>query len=130
MLFISGYEESAIVVKAVSQGAAGFLSKEAAEEEITAAIVAVAAGASVLSPSLQAGMVAHLRNAAPERSLLSSRERQLLELAADGVTTAEIAARLSLSPNTIKTYWARIYEKLNVRDRASAIATALRLGEL
>jgi two-component system nitrate/nitrite response regulator NarL len=61
---------------------------------------------------------------------LSMRERELLELAAQGATSGEIANRLSLSPNTVKTYWQRLYEKLGTGDRASAVAEAIRRGLL
>jgi two-component system nitrate/nitrite response regulator NarL len=61
---------------------------------------------------------------------LSGRDRDLLALAAEGLTTAEIARRLYLSPNTVKTYWQRLYEKLGAGDRASALAEAIRRGLL
>jgi two-component system, NarL family, nitrate/nitrite response regulator NarL len=54
----------------------------------------------------------------------------LLELAASGLNTGEIASRLYLSPNTVKTYWQRLYEKLGASDRASAMAEAIRRGLL
>jgi two-component system nitrate/nitrite response regulator NarL len=69
-----------------------------------------------------------IRQRVPARAPLSGRERQLLELAATGASNNEIAQRLCLSPNTVKTYWQRLYEKLGATDRASAIAEALRTG--
>lgn len=130
LLLISGSDDSEIAHKAIAQGAAGFLSKDAEEAEISEAIVAVANGHSVLSPALQSGVLDLIRAQAGGTVHLSSRERDLLELAAAGLTTAEIASRLFLSPNTVKTYWQRLYEKLGASDRASAMAEAIRRGLL
>ena len=128
VLLISGYEDGAIAHQAISLGAAGFLSKDAEEDEIRAAIIDVALGRSVLSQSLQSSVLDQIRQRVPARAPLSGRERELLELAAAGAGNAEIAQRLCLSPNTVKTYWQRLYEKLGATDRASAIAEALRTG--
>jgi two-component system nitrate/nitrite response regulator NarL len=130
VLFISGYEDGAIVHEAISQGAAGFLSKDSEESEICDAILQVARGRAVLSMALQAGVLDRIRRGGPESVTLSGRERELLELAAQGITSAEIAKRLCLSPNTVKTYWQRLYEKLGASDRANAIAEAIRRGLL
>jgi two-component system nitrate/nitrite response regulator NarL len=130
VLLISGYEDGAIVHEAITQGAAGFLSKDAEEDEIGRAITAVACGGSVLSPRLQSGVFDQIRERSAERVTLSGRERELLELAAQGMTSSEIASRLSLSPNTVKTYWQRLFEKLGARDRTSALAEAVRRGML
>jgi DNA-binding CsgD family transcriptional regulator len=59
---------------------------------------------------------------------VTAREREILQLAADGLSGPTIAARLVLSPGTVKTHFAHIYEKLGVHDRAGAVARALRLG--
>ena len=60
--------------------------------------------------------------------LVTAREREVLQLAADGLSGPTIAERLVLSPGTVKTHFAHIYEKLGVHDRAGAVARALRLG--
>jgi two-component system nitrate/nitrite response regulator NarL len=128
VLLISGGDDSEIAHEAIAQGAAGFLSKDAEEDEIGAAILAVADGRSVLSPALQSGVLDLIRARARGMVQLSGRERELLELAAAGHNTTEIATRLHLSPNTVKTYWQRLYEKLGASDRASAMAEAIRRG--
>jgi two-component system nitrate/nitrite response regulator NarL len=130
VLLISGGDDSEIAHEAIAQGAAGFLSKDAEEQEIGAAILAVANGHSVLSPALQSGVLDLIRTRARGTVQLSGRERELLELAASGLNTNEIATRLYLSPNTVKTYWQRLYEKLGASDRASAMAEAIRRGLL
>jgi two-component system, NarL family, nitrate/nitrite response regulator NarL len=129
-LLISGNDDSEIAHEAISQGAAGFLSKNCEETEICQAIIAVAEGQSVLSPTLQSGVLDLIRDRAGASVRLSSRELELLELAAAGLTSGAIADRLHLSPNTVKTYWQRVYEKLGAGDRASAIAEAMRRGLL
>lgn len=130
VVLISGYDDSAIVHEAIAEGAAGFLSKDAEESEITQAILDVAAGRSVLSPGLQSGVLDQIRQRAPAPLRLSARERELLEFAAEGIPSGEIAERLHLSPNTVKTYWQRLYEKLGASDRPSAVAEAIRRGLL
>jgi two-component system, NarL family, nitrate/nitrite response regulator NarL len=130
VLLFSGNDESEVAHEAIAQGAAGFLSKDAEEDEIGDAIIAVAEGRSVLSPALQSGLLDLIRTRARGNVQLSGRERELLELAASGLNTGEIASRLYLSPNTVKTYWQRLYEKLGASDRASAMAEAIRRGLL
>jgi two-component system, NarL family, nitrate/nitrite response regulator NarL len=130
VLLISGNDDSEIAHEAITQGAAGFLSKDAEEQEIYEAIGAVARGESVLSNALQSGVLDLIRSRTRGQTQLSGRERDLLQLAAQGLTTAEIAKALYLSPNTVKTYWQRLYEKLGTGDRASAIAEAIRRGLL
>jgi two-component system, NarL family, nitrate/nitrite response regulator NarL len=131
VLLLSGSDESEIAHEAISLGAAGFLSKDAEEREISDAIIAVANGRSVLSTAMQSGVLDLIRERAGRGGVqLSGRERELLELAAEGLTTVEIAKRLYLSPYTVKTYWQRLYEKLGTSDRASAMAEAIRRGLL
>lgn len=130
VLLISGSNDAEIAHEAIARGAAGFLSKDSEEAEICEAILAVAEGRSVLSPALQSGVLDMIRQHSGSAVQLSGRERELLELAAEGLTTVEIAGRLYLSPNTVKTYWQRLYEKLGASDRGSAIAEAIRRGLL
>lgn len=130
VLLISGGGDSDVAHEAIAQGAAGFLSKDSEEAEISEAILAVAEGRSVLSPVLQSGVLDLIRMRAAGSIQLSGRERELLELAAAGLSTPEIARQLYLSPNTVKTYWQRLYEKLGASDRASAMAEAIRRGLL
>jgi two-component system nitrate/nitrite response regulator NarL len=128
VVIVSAAADGATVQDAISRGAAGFLTKDAEAAEICQALIDVTTGRSVLSPKLQSAMFRHLRDAATRAVKLSPRERELLELGARGMSGPEIAQALMLSPATVKTYWQRLYEKLEVGDRASAVAEALRRG--
>jgi DNA-binding NarL/FixJ family response regulator len=112
--------------RAVAAGADGFLLKSAKAAELANAILEVAAGQSVVTPSLTSALFAAARGAAGPPSPLSEREQQVLELMADGCTNKEIAARLYVSEATVKTHVENILGKLGVRDRTEAVAEAFR----
>jgi two-component system nitrate/nitrite response regulator NarL len=113
---------------ALADGAAGCLTRAVEPGRLTAAIVAVASGQSIVAPELQSGVVRqiHLRHG-DHGPLLTARERQVLSLIADGHNTAAIASALHLSPTTIKTHLGHAYGKLGVSDRAAAVAAGMRL---
>lgn len=127
VLLVSASTEGAVVYRAIQDGAAGFLSKEADRDDIVAAVVACARGEDVLPPELVAGFTAQVRqHARGQAPLLSERERQILQLIADGKSVPEMAADLYLAQTTIKTHIRRLYEKLGVSDRGAAVAQAMR----
>ena len=127
VLVISAYDESAIVYHALQEGAAGFLPKETTKSQIVSAVLDCARGRDVLAPDLAAGLVGEIRRRAePPGPVLTAREREVLGLIAGGRSVREIAAELHLSPATVKTYVQRLYEKLGVGDRGSAVAEAMR----
>ena len=85
----------------------------------------------MLAPELQAGVAAEIRlRAAHERPLMSARERETLELIAEGLSAPAIGRTLHLSTATVKTHLQHIYEKLGVSERAAAVAEAMRRGLL
>jgi two-component system nitrate/nitrite response regulator NarL len=130
-LFLSAHVESDVVFGALSRGAAGYLSKEVDRKTICDAVVAVAAGETVLSPDVQRNLAVAIRERnAVERPVLTPREHAVLALAAEGLSTREIAARLSVASATVKTHLQSIYTKLDVPDRTSAVASAMRRGML
>lgn len=98
-------------------GAAGFVSKDWAAADITMAVRMVAQGMTVFEPAGE-----------PPSGGLSARERQVLELISSGSTNREIAARLHLSPHTVKEYTSTLYRKLEVRNRTEAAKRAAELG--
>jgi two-component system nitrate/nitrite response regulator NarL len=130
-LFLSAHVESDVVFAALASGAAGYLSKEVDRETICEAVVAVAGGETVLSPDVQRNLAGAIRErTAVERPVLTPREHAVLSLAAEGHSTREIAARLSVASATVKTHLQSIYNKLDVPDRTAAVASAIRRGML
>ncbi|KAB8195876.1 response regulator [Nonomuraea phyllanthi] len=123
VVVLTTYEEDGEILRAVSAGAAGYLLKDVSRADLARAVRAAARGETVLSPSV-AARLAH-RQAAP---VLSAREREVLELVAEGLTNAEIGRRLYIGEATVKTYLLRVYGKLGVSDRTSAVLAALDLG--
>src|SRR5882757_839705 len=127
VLLLSAHDESAIVYQALTEGAAGFLSKESTETEIIDAVLSCAAGHDVLPGGVAAGLVGEIRRREETRAVgISPRERDVLRLMADGHTIAAIAAQIHVAPSTVKTHVQRLYEKLGVNGRAAAVAEAMR----
>jgi two-component system, NarL family, nitrate/nitrite response regulator NarL len=116
---------------ALASGVSACVSKCADADELRCAVLRVARGERIVSPSLLDGLLAEIpaRATAPA-SALSARERAILELVAIGHTSREIGQRLYLAPSTVKTYMNRVYEKLGVQGRTAAVVEALRRGEL
>ena len=130
-LVLTAYTDSALAYEALAAGAGGYVLKDVDRQTICDAIVRVARGKTVFSPHLHDGLAEQIRaHRFDPRPRLTPREREILALAAEGRSGPEIARRLYLSPATIKTHLANIYEKLDVNDRAAAVAKALREGVL
>jgi two-component system nitrate/nitrite response regulator NarL len=129
VLLLSAHTDSAVVFRALEEGAAGYLSKDAKRSEIVDAVLEVARGRTVLPPGLSAGLADEIRQRArPRGPLLSERERQVLHAFARGLSVPQVAAELFLAPSTVKTHTQHLYEKLGVSDRAAAVAEAMRRG--
>jgi two-component system, NarL family, nitrate/nitrite response regulator NarL len=131
VVLISAHAPSELVYRAISLGAAAYLSKEASRDEICDTVAAVARGETRLSPEIQGELVRQIQmRAVGDRPVLSQREREVLELIAEGLSAPEVAKRLHVSPATVKTHLQSLYEKLGVSDRAAAVASAMRNGLL
>jgi len=131
VVMIAAEPDPDLVYAAIANGAAGYLTKDADARELCDAIAAVARGRTVLSPQLQAGIAGEIRlRAVDERPVLSERERQTLELVAEGLTAPQIGRRLCLATPTVKTHLHHVYDKLGVAERAAAVAEAMRRGLL
>jgi two-component system response regulator NreC len=134
IVILTMHEEEAFFFEALRAGAAGYVLKGAPSEELLAAIRAVHEGGVYLPPKLAGHLVEDYLSRYPEPDPLSekltTREGEVLALIAQGLTNTEIARRLTLSLNTVKTHRLRIYQKLNLRDRADLVNYALQRGLL
>lgn len=131
VLMLSAVADVESVHRALRAGAAGYVPKYAAGGELVDAIRAVHAGRRYLAQSIAADMVEHFSRQVREKTPLESlsrRERQVLQLIAEGKSVPEIAALVSLSPRTVETYRGRLYEKLGLKDRRELIVFATRHG--
>jgi two-component system, NarL family, nitrate/nitrite response regulator NarL len=131
VVFLSAHLDSDLVYRALAAGAAGYLSKRGDRAEVCDAILAAGQGKTVLSSDVQERLAGAIRERgpSPERAL-TPRESTVLALAADGCSTREIATRLGVRSATVKAHLRSAYDKLDVRDRASAVAAAMRRGLL
>jgi two-component system nitrate/nitrite response regulator NarL len=129
VLFLSEYVDTASVLSAVRGGASGYLAKGAEAGVIRNAILEVADGGTALSTDAQRALLGGLRSREQiALSAVTPRELQTLELLADGLSNADIAARLFVSPETVKAHLRNLFGKLGVSDRTAAVAEALRRG--
>lgn len=121
------------VFDAMQAGARGYLLKGADPDETVRAIHSVANGAAIFSPKVAKRLITYFgRNKETPRSdafpELTEREREILELIAQGLTNPAIAKKLVLSPKTVRNHVSNIFSKLQVRDRSQAIVRAREAG--
>lgn len=134
VLVLTTFDEDEHVYEAIRSGAAGYLLKDIAPDDLRDAIRTVAAGDALLSPAVTATVMraAAEGGAAPadRRALerLTEREREVLTLIGRGLTNEEIASELFLSPATSRTYVSRLLAKLEARDRAALVVLAYETG--
>jgi DNA-binding NarL/FixJ family response regulator len=128
VVVLTTFEQDDYIFGALSAGASGFLLKRTRPEELIAAIHTVAAGDSLLSPSVTRTVIQRLAgqpapDAKSEARLdeLTARERDVLELIARGLSNGEIAATLVIEESTVKTHVRHILRKLRLRDRVQAV---------
>jgi two-component system, NarL family, invasion response regulator UvrY len=130
VLILSMYPEDQYAVRTIRAGAAGYLNKESAPEELVQAIRKVLHGGEYISASVADELVLHARHedGQPLHKHLSDREYQVLCLIAAGKEVKEIAAELSLSAKTISTYRVRLLEKMNLKTNAELTHYAIQNG--
>lgn len=131
VIVLSMYSDAVHVLGSLQAGATGYVVKKSASKEVVDAIRAVHAGKRFLSKELADGVidqVVHKTASVDPLERLSSRERQVLQMLAEGHPIADIAIRLSLSPKTVETYRARMMEKLEIRDFATLVKFAIQRG--
>jgi two-component system response regulator NreC len=134
IIMLSMHSDETYVLRCLRAGARGYVLKESAEGELIAAVRAVRAGRSYFSPKvqrlLQRDHIARVQRSGgvDPYDLLTGREREILQLAAEGNANKEIAGRLNLSSLTVETHRKRIAEKLNLHGPADLILYAVRRG--
>ena len=135
VVILTTYDLDEYVFDALGAGASGFLLKDVPPEELVRGVRQVAVGDGLLAPAVTRRLIEafahhyHKRGVAPAvTATLSAREREVLELIARGLSTAEIAASLYLSENTVRTHVTHILDKLGVRDRVQAVIFAYEAG--
>ena len=136
ILVLTGYDNDEYVFALLEAGAAGYLLKESSGEELIDAIRQVMTGEPVLHPKIMKKVLNRLRSPSedlPVQSLgevLSDREKEVLRLAAKGMSNMEIADSLTLSVRTVQTHLRSIFNKLGVGSRSEAIVYGLKKGWL
>lgn len=124
MLILTTFDSESDVLPAIEAGAIGYLLKDALPDELMRAVRAAARGESVLAPSVTQHLMGQVRR--PGAGRLTDREKQVLQLVANGHSNREAARALFIGEASIKTHLQHIYGKLGVRDRASAVAEGYR----
>lgn len=135
VVMLTTFEDDDYIFGALRAGASGFLLKRTKPEELIAAIHTIAAGDSLLSPSVTRRVIEQMaEQPVPERAAnqrlneLTPREREVLELIARGLSNSEIASALVVEQSTVKTHVKRILMKLRLRDRVQAVIFAYEHG--
>jgi DNA-binding NarL/FixJ family response regulator len=119
-----------LVVEAIEAGACGFVSKTRSLAEVAAAVRAAASGEAVISPELLARVLPRLHGGATTQHKLTDREREVLDLVAEGLSNAAIAERLVVSVHTVRNHIANLSAKLGAHSKLEALAIAVRQGLL
>lgn len=133
VLILTTFDLDEYVYEALAAGASGFVLKDDPPEQLLAAIRTVAAGDALLSPAVTKRVIQQFSrlprpSAPPEFGDLTTREREVFHLMADGLSNAEIAAQLVISDTTVKTHITHILQKLDLRDRVQAVVLAYQSG--
>lgn len=130
VVMLSMHSSALYVYRALRAGASGYVAKQSLADELVDAIRTVHSGGKYLSKPLADGQHARIASEAPEDPLsrLSSRERQVLQMLAEGSSVVEIAGILSLSSKTVETYRERMMKKLGLDNGAALVKFAIRQG--
>ncbi|MGP3971162.1 response regulator [Streptomyces sp. 6N223] len=135
ILILTTFDLDEYVYDALAAGASGFLLKDVTAERLFDAVRVVAAGEALLAPSVTRRLIGEFTRlrrrpagAATPLDALTPRETEVLRLLAEGLSNAEIAARLVVGEETVKTHVSRVLRKLGLRDRAQAVVTAYESG--
>jgi two-component system response regulator DevR len=127
VVILTAHSNDNLVYEAVTSGAQGYLMKEIDPPALVQAVEDVAAGRSILDPDATSRVLRLLRGGGggengTDLSILSTQERRVLALVAEGLTNKQVGQQLGLSENTVKNYLVNVFEKLQVKRRAQAAA--------
>lgn len=135
VLMLTTFDIDDYVYEALAIGASGFMLKDAPAEELIRGVRVVAAGQALLAPSVTRRLIADvtkrrgsLRSQPAKLAVLTPREREVLELIAQGLSNVEIAEALFVAEQTVKTHVGKVLGKLHLRDRAQAVVLAYETG--
>jgi DNA-binding NarL/FixJ family response regulator len=128
VLILTTYDTDTEIERAVEAGAIGYLLKDTTRDQLIEAIRSAARGETVLAPRVAERLVARMRQPTPVA--LTSREVDVLDAVADGLSNADIGKRLVIAEATVKTHLLRVFAKLDVSDRTHAVVVALERGLL
>ncbi|WP_199546912.1 response regulator transcription factor [Streptomyces sp. N35] len=134
VLMLTTFDLDEHVYDALGAGAGGFLLKDVTAEKLFDAVRVVAAGEALLAPTVTRRLIAEFARLRPsarpaaDLAALTPRETQVLRLIAEGLSNPEIAARLHVSEETVKTHVSRVLAKLGLRDRTQAVVAAYESG--
>ena len=131
VLILTAFDDDPFIIAALKAGANGYVLKNAEADAITAAVRAVHRGEPALAPDIAQKLITQLTGTpeAPQvAELMTDREREVLQLAASGLTNRGIGLKLSISDRTVQGHLASIYAKLQVNSRTEAVTKALQLG--
>ncbi|GIE36600.1 DNA-binding response regulator [Actinoplanes italicus] len=135
IIMLTTFDLDEYVYEALDAGASGFLLKDMSAERLFDAVRVVAAGEALLAPTVTRRLIGELTRLRPRRAApagledqLTAREQEILRLIAEGLSNAEMAERLMVSSETIKTHVSRVLAKLGVRDRVQAVIMAYESG--
>jgi len=126
VLALTSFKEEILVKSALQAGAIGYLLKDVSADELAQAIRAAHAGRATLSPEAAQALVQAASQAPPPGLDLTERERAVLALMVEGLNNTQIAARLTVSPSTVKSHVSNILTKLGTASRTEAVTLALR----
>jgi DNA-binding NarL/FixJ family response regulator len=129
ILVLTTYDSDVQILRAIEAGAAGYLLKDSPRDTLFAAVRSAAAGGSPLAPTVAARLLGRMTaGGGVGGETLTLRELEVVRLVARGASNREIARDLRISEATVKTHLLKIFEKLGVADRTSAVTTALERG--
>jgi DNA-binding NarL/FixJ family response regulator len=131
IMMLTVYEDTETIFKALRAGASGYLLKRSSQQEILGAIREIRQGGAPMTSAIARKIVTAFQEPLPqadESTLLTGREKDILDWLTKGFSNKEIAARLDISPFTVKVHLAHIFEKLHVRSRTEAVMAYLQQG--